>query len=58
MGVIHSRLGEEGLVGGEQRQVEAHGEIDEGRFGAGLVGHAVAHDLHIEAAGIEGGEFS
>ena len=53
MGFIVLALGEERLVGGDQRQAHVIGQIDEPGFRAPFVGHAVALKLHV-AAPVEG----
>ena len=47
----HGAVGEEGVVGGDQRQVVGIGEIDQALLDARLRRQAVAHQLDVEAAG-------
>ena len=50
MRLLVARIGEERIVGGDQRQIVRIGEIDEIALDALLLRHAVAHQLDIEPA--------
>ena len=49
--LVHLRLGEEDLVGRDQRQVERVGQIHQPVLDARLLGQAVAHNLDVEPPG-------
>jgi len=50
VGLVHLGVGEEHLVGRDQRQVVGIGQIDQAVLDARLLGQAVAHDFDIEPA--------
>ncbi len=52
----HVRVGEEHVVGGDERQVVPEREVDEGRLDPLLLGQPVAHQLDVEAVRKHAGE--
>ena len=51
VGLEHAGIGEMAVVGGDDRQVEAVGKVQQRRLYTGLDLQPVAHDLHVDAPG-------